>query len=330
MADVNSDVMEFSNTLRGMKTIAERLKSARLAAQLSQEALAKKVGVSQGLIGQIEGGRNQGSKHVAALARALDVSADWLSTGTGPRERAIVSSAPDLGSRLQDLIDSGQVDPAQLAAECGVTRQAISGWIRTGKIAKDHLPVLARLSGKPLEWWLGAHIPTISGVSGITLPAITIRPITTYNSLDELPPESTVLVTRVDVGLSAGPGRHNWHVEEREPLPFQSDWIKHLSASPKNLVAVKVVGDSMEPRLFDGDTVLVDTADKRIPAQGGVFALIYAAEMLVKRLFQLPDGSIRVVSDNKEKHEPFVLAADNLEHIEILGRVKYRSGTGDF
>lgn len=156
------------------------------------------------------------------------------------------------------------------------------------------------------------------------------RPITTYDRLDELPTESTILITHVDVTLSAGNGRETWHVEEKEPLPFQADYIRRLDASPKNLVAVKVRGDSMEPRLFDDDTVVVDKADRRIPTGGGVFALVYCGEMLVKRLFRLPDGSIRVVSDNKEKHDPFMVAPEQLEHIDIVGRVKYRSGMGDF
>ncbi|CAJ0705940.1 LexA family transcriptional regulator [Ralstonia holmesii] len=157
-----------------------------------------------------------------------------------------------------------------------------------------------------------------------------VRPITTYENLDELPPETTVLITHIDVALSAGNGRETWHVEEKEPLPFQADYIRRLNASPKNLVAVKVRGDSMEPRLFDDDTVVVDKADQRIPASGGVFALVYAGEMLVKSLFRMPDGSLRVVSDNKEKHDPFVVPVEQLEHINIIGRVKYRSGMGNF
>lgn len=159
---------------------------------------------------------------------------------------------------------------------------------------------------------------------------IQARPISTYENLDELPPETTVLITHVDVALSAGNGRETWHIEEKEPLPFQADYIRRLRASPKNLVAVKVRGDSMEPRLFDDDTVVVDKADQRIPASGGVFALVYAGEMLVKNLFRMPDGSLRVVSDNKEKHDPFIVPVDKLEHIDIVGRVKYRSGMGNF
>ena len=163
-----------------------------------------------------------------------------------------------------------------------------------------------------------------------TLPGVKVRPIVTYESLEELPKESTVLITRIDVELSAGNGRETWYIEEKEPLPFQADYIRDLDAKPKNLVAVKVNGDSMETRLFNKDTVVVDTADTRVPANGGVFALVYAGELLVKRLFRLPDGGLKIVSDNATRYAPVDVGPDQIEHVSIIGRVKYRSGTGDF
>lgn len=163
-----------------------------------------------------------------------------------------------------------------------------------------------------------------------TLKGVSVRPIVTYESLEELPEESTVLITRIDVELSAGNGRETWHIEEKEPLPFQADYIRRLDCKPKNLVAAKVTGDSMEPRLFDNDTVIVDKADTRVPANGGVFALVYAGELLVKRLFRLPDGGLKVVSDNHARYEPVTVSPEQIEHVTIIGRVKYRSGMGDF
>lgn len=250
----------------------------------------------------------------------------------------------DLGQKLQQALDSGVMDAAALARECGVTRQAVYGWLKTGRVAKEHLPIFARLSGKPLEWWLNSDVSftkdefTQSSSAGAynppptakTLTGVSVRPIVTYESLEELPTESTVLVTRIDVELSAGNGKETWHIEEKEPLPFQADYIRRLDAKPKNLVAVKVHGDSMEPRLFDDDTVIVDKADTRVPANGGVFALVYAGELLVKRLFRLPDGALKVVSDNQGRYEPITVNSDQVEHISVIGRVKYRSGMGDF
>lgn len=48
----------------------------------------------------------------------------------------------------------GPTDTA-IAAGCGVTKQAVSGWRRTGMIDKAHLPALARISGRSLNWWHG-------------------------------------------------------------------------------------------------------------------------------------------------------------------------------
>lgn len=100
MVQVNSTLMEFSNILDAMKTIGERVKQARLSAQLSQEQLARLAGVTQGLIGQIEGGRNKGTRHVASLARALNVSADWLESGAGPQQRPIQGTPHEGGVPL--------------------------------------------------------------------------------------------------------------------------------------------------------------------------------------------------------------------------------------
>lgn len=50
---------------------------------LSQQRLAEKSGVTQGLIGQIESGLNKGSKHVISIAAALGVRPEWLASGAG-------------------------------------------------------------------------------------------------------------------------------------------------------------------------------------------------------------------------------------------------------
>lgn len=60
-----------------------RVKFCREKRQMSQMDLAKKIGVSQGTIAHIESGRNQSTKYIVDLAKALKVSAEWLSEGKG-------------------------------------------------------------------------------------------------------------------------------------------------------------------------------------------------------------------------------------------------------
>lgn len=67
-----------------MDTLGHRVKTARRAAGLSQRSLADKVGISQVSIQHIESGRNDGSKHLISIAKALKVNPDWLQEGTLP------------------------------------------------------------------------------------------------------------------------------------------------------------------------------------------------------------------------------------------------------
>lgn len=70
-------MLTIMNTEFGM-----RLKEARKAAKMTQAALAKKVGIGQSTIAELEKTGN-GSSHVPAMAAALNCSALWLATGQG-------------------------------------------------------------------------------------------------------------------------------------------------------------------------------------------------------------------------------------------------------
>lgn len=70
--------------------IGERMRLERRKKKWSQEELARRVGVTQGLISQMENGTNDTSKYLTAIARALEVSPDWLESGKGdPRRREV-------------------------------------------------------------------------------------------------------------------------------------------------------------------------------------------------------------------------------------------------
>lgn len=86
MDKVNSHLIELPNTLTCMN-IGDRIRTTRKDLRWSQEELSKRSGVSQGLISQIENGTNKETKHLAAIAGALDVSSDWLATGKGTKRR---------------------------------------------------------------------------------------------------------------------------------------------------------------------------------------------------------------------------------------------------
>lgn len=65
-------------------TLAQRLKVAMAAKNMTQSALAEKVGVSQAAIQKIASGNAKTSTKIVEIARALDVRPEWLSSQSGP------------------------------------------------------------------------------------------------------------------------------------------------------------------------------------------------------------------------------------------------------
>ena len=90
----------------------------------------------------------------------------------------------------------------------------------------------------------------------------------------EHPDDSFVAISSVSVRPSMGGG----HLVEHEPVHgrpyhFQRSWIKQdLRSDPANLRIMHVEGDSMMPKLHDGDIVLVDLG-RRAPTPPGIFVL---------------------------------------------------------
>jgi transcriptional regulator with XRE-family HTH domain len=82
---VNTNVMQFQHQITTVMTIAQRTKIAREKIGLKQEELAKKAGVSQGTIANIEAGHRKRPRDILSIAKALGVDPAWLESGSVER-----------------------------------------------------------------------------------------------------------------------------------------------------------------------------------------------------------------------------------------------------
>lgn len=76
-----------------------------------------------------------------------------------------------LARRIQTAINEAGLSQEGVARAFGVTEQAVSGWVRTGKIHKNKLAQLAQLTGRPVEYFLtdSGSAPPPSQVLGLDL-----------------------------------------------------------------------------------------------------------------------------------------------------------------
>ncbi|MCZ2498154.1 S24 family peptidase [Xylophilus sp. Kf1] len=132
-----------------------------------------------------------------------------------------------------------------------------------------------------------------------------------------------VLIRKVKLKLQAGIS--GFYIEpeggEKEPIFFRQSWMLSRGYKPENLLSIDVIGPSMEPTLFAGDVVVVNTADRE-PRDGKVYAVNYEGESVIKRL-QRDGGSWWLTSDNADqRRHPRKEWVDG--NALIIGRVVHR------
>ncbi|MGE8493671.1 S24 family peptidase [Comamonas sp.] len=108
-------------------------------------------------------------------------------------------------------------------------------------------------------------------------------------------------IRRVQFKLSAGASGFGvtYLDNEAPPIVFKREWYDERGFKPEKLFATGVRNGSMEPGLWDGDTVVVNTAQTE-PKDGCVFAVNYEGELSIKRLVR-DEGKWWLSSDNPDK-----------------------------
>ncbi|GMV45124.1 MAG: hypothetical protein AMXMBFR66_05220 [Pseudomonadota bacterium] len=138
--------------------------------------------------------------------------------------------------------------------------------------------------------------------------------------LDENP--AYPAIRRVKFKLSAGASGFaiEYLDEEDAPIVFRREWFTSRGYQPAKLFAVRVANGSMQPGLWSGDTVVVNT-DETEPRDGEVFAVNFEGELVIKRLVR-DEGRWWLKSDNPDQIRYPRKACD--ERVHLLGRIVHK------
>lgn len=120
-----------------------------------------------------------------------------------------------------------------------------------------------------------------------------------------------------EVSVSAGGGAYenNDSSESMEVPPY---FINMLGGKEnlKNIDAINVVGDSMEPTLNSENIIFIDKTKQDV-SRDGIYAFTTTHGLFVKRIQRRVDGQLDVISDNKDY--PIQILDKN--EVKIVGKV---------
>ncbi len=141
-----------------------------------------------------------------------------------------------------------------------------------------------------------------------------------YDQVVESIKEETQRYVRIryfgDIYASAGGGAINYE-EQGEFVDVDKKLLEHLGISEtKELDAINVLGESMEPTLKDGSIAFVNKKDKDIQ-KGGIFVLSTNDGLFIKRVLYRVDGSCDIISDNPM----YPIQTINKGDFEVVGKV---------
>jgi phage repressor protein C with HTH and peptisase S24 domain len=124
-------------------------------------------------------------------------------------------------------------------------------------------------------------------------------------------------IPKVRARLSAGGGSFEVGSEIEGYYAFRKDWLT-AKGNRNKMVLMDIFGNSMEPEMKDGDTILIDESQKDILA-GAIYAVGIDDTIMVKRVEKHPNKLV-LLSDNKD-YSPIYLKGNELNSVRIIGKV---------
>lgn len=109
---------------------------------------------------------------------------------------------------------------------------------------------------------------------------------------------------------------------ETHKLKFKASSLRRKGLFAKNLAVYYGSGDSMEPRIRDGDAILFDMSDTA-PKDDNIYIVNYDGHVMAKRLQKLGKDWF-LVSENRENpkwRKPVLINFD--DGFSIVGRVRW-------
>lgn len=199
----------------------------------------------------------------------------------------------------KSLRDQREFTQSDLAAEAGVSQGNI-GHLESGRTnTSRNITTISKVLGVDAIWLAEGRGEPFPVAWGTTPPLANAMRVAIAEDDDP----DFYQVPKVQLRLSAGLTGFQTvpDIYDGSRLAVQKNWVDRNGYTPTKLIALTVKGESMEPSLFEGDLVIVNTADTAM-SDGDVFAVNYEGEAVIKRLSR-DMGQWWLSSDNPDQRK---------------------------
>jgi len=228
-----------------------------------------------------------------------------------------------IGQRIAHARTQAGLNQSELAAKLSLSPQSVQQWERDKTTPRrSRIESVAALLGVSPEWLLFGYNhpatdhrsapirsedPAIYNVTGVVTNTSDSAMVTVHFFAPMDTGESEAIQTM-------DPVEKNIRIDSATLTPY--------NVNPDNVRAATVTGDSMAPRLVEGDTVLIDSADTH-PKHGKLYAFAADDDLKIRRIIRQLDGTWLITSDNRSSltFREEVISEEGLLQLRVLGRV---------
>jgi phage repressor protein C with HTH and peptisase S24 domain len=222
----------------------------------------------------------------------------------------------------------GLTTQAEISRALNQSQQTVNNWESRG-ISKAGMIAAQAVIGCSATWLStgeGAMVPTAPVAPSSAADALHLVPGAKPVHMSGRSDPTMTQIMKVKLKVQAGVTGFQTEPEhyEGETLGVPTAWVLREGLRPESLISILVRGDSMEPSLYDGDSIVVNTADKNI-VSGFVYVVNYEGEAIVKRMLR-DAGQWWLVSDNADQRKYHRQLCKGAECI-VVGKVIRKEST---
>ncbi|MGE8541931.1 MAG: XRE family transcriptional regulator [Acinetobacter sp.] len=222
----------------------------------------------------------------------------------------------EVRDRLIQRMTELNLKQADIIRALNLSKGTVSKWVSGVNVpSATVLPDLAKFLKTTPDWLINGTDSNVSGTG--------FKYVDPWDSSTPLEDDEVEIPFFKDFSFACGSGALNEHIaNEKRKLRISKATLRNLSITKDNAVAATASGDSMSPTIQDGDTIHIDLGRTDIK-DGRIFVVCFGGLHYAKRLYNQPNGGVRIISDNSAEFPEILLSAEEKisQDFQVIGWV---------